>query len=136
VNFRFSIKDTALSLSVSLLILLPFGYLMSRSGNAFSLLPAGSILFQLIGISLPEEVYFRGFLQERLGNTIGGIVIASLLFSIMHIPQVIMYGDIYSILTFFPSIVMGYLYMKTSSILPSTIFHFSSNIVWLGFITA
>jgi membrane protease YdiL (CAAX protease family) len=106
---------------------------MSRVSGPFSLPSVSLILIQLFGISLPEEVYFRGFLQERLGNAMSGLVIVSALFSLMHVPQFIFYGDIYPILTFFPSLVMGFLYMKTSNIVPSTIFHFSANILWLGF---
>jgi len=51
----------------------------------------------------------------------------------MHVPQLIFYGDIYSVMTFFPSLVMGFLYMRTSNVLPSIIFHFFANIVYLGF---
>lgn len=133
IKARFNLKDILIGLSASLVILLPFGYFLSRTGGTFTLLPLNAIIFQFFGISLPEEIYFRGLLQERLGNTMRGVVIVSALFSLMHVPQFIFYGDISSLLTFFPSLVMGYLYMKTSNVVPSTIFHFSANIVWLGF---
>jgi len=92
----------------------------------------GAVVFQLLGVAVPEEVYFRGFLQQRLGNTLREVLLVSLLFSFMHLPQFIFYGDKYSLLTFFPSLVMGLLYWRTSNVLPSTIFHFLSNIVFLG----
>jgi len=88
------------------------------------------ILFHLFIVSLPEEIYFRGFLQEAIGNNIKGVIMVSILFSIIHLPKLIFDGDLSSALTFFPSIVMGYLYMKTSNILPSVIFHFSANILF------
>ncbi|HXX80085.1 MAG TPA: CPBP family intramembrane glutamic endopeptidase [Thermodesulfovibrionales bacterium] len=90
------------------------------------------MIFQLFGVAIPEEVYFRGFLQQRLGNTLKSVLTVSLLFSFMHLPQFIFYGDRYSLLTFFPSLVMGLLYWRTSNVLPSVIFHFCSNIVFLG----
>ena len=96
------------------------------------LLPVSAVIFQLLGVSLPEEVYFRGFLQHKLGNTLKGVLVVSLLFSLVHLPQFILYGDRHSLLTFFPSLVMGFLYWRTSNVLPSVIFHFASNIMFLG----
>jgi membrane protease YdiL (CAAX protease family) len=101
-------------------------------GRPLVWLPVGAVIFQLLGVSVPEEVYFRGFLQDGLGNTLKSVLVVSLLFSFMHLPQFIFYGDRYSLLTFFPSLVMGLLYWRTSNVLPSAIFHFSSNIVFLG----
>jgi len=133
LNLRFRAKDVLFGITVSAVILLPFSYLFSLSGMSFEFLPLNAILFQLIGISFAEEVYFRGFLQKRLGNNFTGLIIVSILFSVMHVPQLIFYGDIYSVMTFFPSLVMGFLYMRTSNVLPSTIFHFFANIVYSGF---
>jgi membrane protease YdiL (CAAX protease family) len=132
INLRFSLRDGATGVLVSVIVLLPFWYFMSHSGKGFTMLSAGAVLYQLLGISLPEEVYFRGFLQERIGNTIKGVLMVSVLFSFMHVPQFIFYGDHYSLLTFFPSLVMGFLYWRTSNVLPSMVFHFFSNVVFLG----
>jgi hypothetical protein len=133
VKLKFSTKDILIGITASVVILLPFWYFMSLTNKAFIFLPMSTMLFQLFGVSFAEEVYFRGFLQERLGNNILGVLMVSMLFSIMHVPQFIFYGDIYSVMTFFPSLVMGFLYMRTSNVLPSTIFHFFANIVYLGF---
>jgi membrane protease YdiL (CAAX protease family) len=133
INGRFSVKDGALGILASTVLLLPFWFFLSQTGKVFHLLPPGAILFQLFGISLPEEAYFRGFLQQSLGNTMKGLLVTSIFFSFMHLPQFLFYGDVYSLLTFFPSLVMGFLYLRTSNILPSTVFHFLSNIVFLGF---
>ncbi len=132
INFRFSAKDAAIGVIVSTVVLMPMWYFFCHSGKSFALLPTNAVLFQLFGISLPEEAYFRGFLQHRIGNAIKGILIVSLLFALTHLPRFIFHGDAYSLLTFFPSLVMGFLYLRTSNILPSVIFHFSSNIVFLG----
>ena len=94
--------------------------------------PAEALLYQLAVISFPEEVYFRGFLQEELGNTLRAVVIVSALFSLTHLPQFVFHGDPRSLLTFFPSLVMGFLYWRTSNLLPSTLFHFFSNVMFLG----
>jgi membrane protease YdiL (CAAX protease family) len=132
LHFRFSTRDAATGIAVSAGVLLPFWFFFSYPGRPLALLPAGAVVFQLLGVAVPEEVYFRGFLQQRLGNTLKDVLLVSLLFSFMHLPQFIFYGDKYSLLTFFPSLVMGLLYWRTSNVLPSTIFHFLSNIVFLG----
>ncbi|MDH5769250.1 MAG: CPBP family intramembrane metalloprotease [Nitrospirota bacterium] len=122
-----------LGIVVSIIVLAPFYVIFSFFGKSFGLMPLSAMAFQLLGISFPEEIFFRGFLQERFGNNIKGLLIVSILFSLMHMPQFIFYGDIYSLFTFFPSLIMGILYMKTSNVLPSTIFHFLSNVIFLGF---
>ncbi len=133
INLRFRVKDFVAGIMASIVILAPFSYYAASTGKVFAMLPVSAALFQLAAISFPEEVYFRGFLQERLGNNLRGLFVASFLFALMHIPKFIFYGDPAALLTFFPSLVMGYLYWRTSNILPSVIFHFLSNTVFLGF---
>ncbi|MCL5022347.1 MAG: CPBP family intramembrane metalloprotease [Nitrospirae bacterium] len=120
-------------LLASLVFLLPFALFLSHSGGSFTLLPPGAVFYQLLGVAFPEEVYFRGFLQEKTGNTFRGLFTVSVLFSLIHLPRFIFAGDATSLLTFFPSLVMGFLYRRTSNVLPSTLFHFLSNTVLLGF---
>jgi membrane protease YdiL (CAAX protease family) len=132
INFRLSLKDLVLGIGVSLLILAPlFAWLWTR--RAFSFPSLRMIVVQLFIVSFPEEVFFRGFLQDVFGNNVMGLVIVSLMFSLSHLPSFLFGGDIYAPLTFFPSLIMGLLYMKTSDILPSTVFHFLANVVFLGF---
>lgn len=125
--------DVLLGIMMSALILLPLGGILYMGGHSLLPLSATMLLSQLVVVSFPEEVYFRGFLQERLGNTVQGVIITSILFSFMHVPRLIIHGDMYAVLTFFPSLVMGFLYAKTSNVITSTIFHFFANILWLGF---
>ncbi len=133
INLKFRVKDIIAGIIVSAVILAPFSYFATSTGKVFTMLPASAILYQLAGVAFPEEVYFRGFLQERLGNSAKGLVVVSLLFAFMHLPRLVLYRDPYALLTFFPSLVMGFLYLRTSNILPSAIFHLLSNIVFLGF---
>jgi len=133
INLRFSRRDLVAGIVTSVIILAPFSYFAASTGKVFTVLPSGAMLYQLVGVAFPEEVYFRGFLQEKLGNTIRGLLVVSFLFSLMHLPQFIFYRDPYALLTFFPSLVMGFLYLRTSNILPSMIFHFLSNSVFFGF---
>ncbi len=75
-----------------------------------------------------EEVFFRAFLQNKLAEKLNihlAIIAASMLFAIPHI---ILRPDIFSALTFFPSILFGYLYHYTKSVWSSTLFHYFSNL--------
>ena len=127
VKLRFSIKDFFLGLTVSLIILLPY-YLIF--GGNLKTTTAYYIIFQLLSVSLPEEFFFRGFLQDSIGKNFRAVLIISLLFSIAHLPKAIFLGEWISLLSFFPSLVMGWLYMKTNNILPGTIFHLLANLVY------
>lgn len=91
-------------------------------------------LIQLILVAIPEEVFFRGYLQKEFGNNYRAIILVSLLFAIAHLLIVCATSGGLSVciqngLTFFPSLVMGYLYMKTGTLWSSIFFHFCANIL-------
>jgi membrane protease YdiL (CAAX protease family) len=127
VKLRFSIKDLILGLAVSVVVLLP--YFIASSGN-IKTISVSYMISQLLIVSLPEEFFFRGFLQDSIGRNIKAILFVSLLFSIAHLPRALFFSDWISLLSFFPSIFMGWLYAKTNNILPGTVFHFLANLVY------
>jgi uncharacterized protein len=96
------------------------------------------IVLQLFFVALPEEVFFRGYLQEKIGNSLKGAVIVSLLFVLAHFFTLCVASGFIggictqSILTFFPSLIMGYLYARTGTLWGSIVFHFLSNIVYIS----
>ena len=93
------------------------------------------ILVQFLLVALPEEVFFRGYLQNEFGNDISAIIIASFLFASAHLITICASGTVgvntcvQNGLTFFPSLVMGYLYLRTRTLWSSILFHFFANIV-------
>jgi len=93
---------------------------------------------QLVVIALPEELFFRGYVQGRLedalpptrtlfGARVGWAwVLGAALFGIGHFlvtfePQMLT--------RFFPGLVFGWMFARTRSILPSTIFHAACNLI-------
>ncbi|HEY2749153.1 MAG TPA: type II CAAX endopeptidase family protein [Polyangia bacterium] len=93
---------------------------------------------QLVVIALPEELLFRGYIQGRLeeawpptANLLGarvGVawVVTAALFGLGHFlvtfePQMLT--------RFFPGLVFGWMFARTRSILPSTIFHAACNLI-------
>jgi len=133
INFSFSSRHALLGVAVSAAVLLPFSVLVHGGLRPAQQLTAWVLLLQLLAVAFPEEVFFRGFLQEALGNTFSAVIISSGLFAIAHLPLFIFHGDIYSLMTFFPSLVMGLLYQRTSNILPGVVFHFFANVLFFGF---
>jgi hypothetical protein len=129
VKLLFSIKDFLLGLIVSIIILAPYYVIV---GGNMTTITVYVFLFQLLGVSLPEEFFFRGFLQDSTGRNFRAVLLVSLLFAVAHVPKVLFFGDWMSLLTFFPSLVMGWLYMKTNNILPGAIFHLLANLIHQG----
>jgi uncharacterized protein len=126
VKMKLSIKDLSMGLVVSVVILLPYYFI--SGGNIYKI-SGYYVFFQLLSVALPEEFFFRGFLQDSIGKNFKTVLIVSLLFSVAHLPKAIFVNDWVSLLSFFPSIVMGWLYMKTDNILPGTMFHLFANLV-------
>jgi hypothetical protein len=93
---------------------------------------------QVVVIALPEELFFRGFIQGRLedawppryrlfGAPVGGALVATAaLFALGHYlvtfePQMLT--------RFFPGLLFGWMFARTRSILPGTLFHASCNLL-------
>lgn len=142
--FKYDLKGILLGLGVSAVLLSIYTAVIFLYGLyagqklVINSLPVAFILTQLLMVALPEEVFFRGYLQNKLGNNIKGIIIVSLLFAVGHFITLCLGGGhniaicSQAILTFFPSLVMGYLYLKTKTLWASIIFHFFANIVHIA----
>jgi membrane protease YdiL (CAAX protease family) len=92
---------------------------------------------QLVIIALPEEAFYRGYLQTRiddafttrvriLGATVGpGILIASVVFALGHVATI---RDPSRLAVFFPALVFGWLRARTGGVGASIAFHALCNI--------
>jgi len=127
VKLRFAVKDLFLGIIVSAAVLLPYFIL---SGGHLRAVSAYYVIFQLLSVAFPEEFFFRGFLQDSTGRNLKAVLVVSLLFAAAHLPGAVFLGEWISLLSFFPSLVMGWLYMKTNNIVPGTIFHLLANLVY------
>lgn len=93
---------------------------------------------QLVVIALPEELFFRGYVQGRLEDALpptrnlGGArvgwawILGAALFGLGHFlvtfePQMLT--------RFFPGLAFGWMFARTRSILASTIFHAACNLI-------
>jgi CAAX protease family protein len=103
-----------------------------------STLSAEWCVVQWLVVGLPEELFFRGFLLQKLeerfpprrrlwGGGVGkALVLSALAFALIHLPKE---GDPRALATFFPGLLFGWMRSATGSILASTITHGCSNIL-------
>jgi membrane protease YdiL (CAAX protease family) len=95
------------------------------------------IFGQLVIIALPEEAFYRGYLQTRiddafatrwriLGASVGpGLLIASAVFALGHVATI---RDPARLAVFFPALVFGWLRARTGGVGASVAFHALCNI--------
>lgn len=90
----------------------------------------------LLAVAFPEEFFFRGYLQRSLGGGPRAIAASSAMFALAHFLVICVFSGggacAQNLLTFFPSLVMGYLYMSTRTLWSSVFFHFAANVVYLS----
>ena len=118
-----------------LAILVPFAAL--KRAGALPGSPGGApldiadALFHLLLVVLPEEVFFRGYVQSRLGRGAGGrglrILFTAALFALAHV--VVEAGWIRAAV-FLPGVVMGWLRERTGGLLAPAGFHWLANLTW------
>lgn len=95
------------------------------------------LLYALIKTSLAEEIFFRGFVLKGLTNVIGFVpanVIQSLLFAMIHLPLIMVFGLKAGLITliapFLSGLLMGYMNHRCEdSILPSYMVHAFGNLI-------
>jgi membrane protease YdiL (CAAX protease family) len=93
-----------------------------RPGFHRPAIDAWSLPTQLLFVALPEEVFFRGTLQPSLPvkKPWIAILITSAVFALAHLAKV---QDPTRLLVFFPSLLFGWLRLRTGSVIPGVVFH-------------
>lgn len=97
------------------------------------------VVDQFLVVALPEELFYRGYMQQRLraawpgGGTLWGAKLGrafwltQVLFALGHLAE----PHPWRLGVFFPSLVFGWLREKTGTIVPGTLFHALSNLTVL-----
>jgi membrane protease YdiL (CAAX protease family) len=87
------------------------------------------ILSQVLVVALPEEFFFRGYLQQRLGEVMSARrawLWQAVLFALGH--YLVTFHPA-SLLVFFPGLLFGLLRTLSGSLLAGTLFHATCNLV-------
>lgn len=136
-GLKWDLRGVLLGLALSLVILSIY-VIVIRKPFDLSKVSYSLVTVHLLLIAIPEEVFFRGYLQEKIGDNLKGILIVSVLFAIGHIVSRCMVegcsasGYTQALLTFFPSIVMGYVYLISGTLWANILFHFLANVVYVA----
>jgi membrane protease YdiL (CAAX protease family) len=147
-------RETGFALAVVAVVFPPFalGYVLwyqPAAGFAFELPPEPMRLVaaQLFAVALPEEAFFRGYLQSRLTEawpatrrflgasmSVRALVVQAALFALIHFafeprPE--------RLAVFFPALVFGWMRARRGGIGAGMVFHAACNvyaeILWRGF---
>ena len=115
---------------------LPLRSVMSPARGWFSWL-----LYQFMYIAVAEEIFFRGYVQNNILKTASAIIkerprllqwisiiISAACFAAAH---VVIQGEIISALIFLPGLVLGWLFVRTRSLLAPILFHGLANVFYL-----
>lgn len=140
-GLRWNGRGVLIGISLSIVLLLAYlvlcVYVLDKPVRLSNI--SSSIIIQhLLLVAVPEEVFFRGYLQEEVGNNVRAILIVSALFAIGHLVTRCLgmecSGSAYleNILTFFPSLAMGFMYFVSGTLWANIIFHFLANIVYIA----
>jgi len=124
--------------SYGLLMPLPPVLIKSQSRVAW-------LLYQFLYVAVAEEMFFRGYLQNNILSIISSqnsthkrlcqwasIIVSASIFALAH---VIVLGQIISVLTFLPGLVLGWLLIRTKSLLAPILFHGIANVCYLVTVT-
>lgn len=112
---------------------------LNASGPVFVRIPnlGRELAYQFIMVSLPEEFFFRGYVQTTLnqvlqkkwrlfGADLGWAwIVTAVMFAVVHSVVTLRW---WHFAIFFPALVMGYLRERTGSITASILFHGTSNL--------
>ena len=136
-------REVALALGLAALCLPPFwaGLQLLGAGTAMPLCVktpqavwtmATGLFTQLLGVALPEETFFRGYLQAQLqrrwpprrrlaGVPVGlGLHLGAALFALAHL---LGRGSPLGLLTYFPALLFGWLRNRRGSVLGAALLH-------------
>lgn len=140
-----ALKELGIALAVALVIFPPFAFAFRfwfgvRMPFSLGVPPdmASMVLAQLIVVALPEEAFFRGYVQTRLTDAFPAtrrivgvdvswkaIVLQSVLFALIHC---VVDGRVVHLAVFFPGLVFGLLRAWRKGIGAALVFHALCNI--------
>jgi membrane protease YdiL (CAAX protease family) len=92
---------------------------------------AAWVIYQFLYVAVAEEIFFRGYLLTRLRKVFTGtwtaVAASAGGFALAH---VVLQGQASGGVTFLPGLVLGWLYIRTGTLLAPILFHGLANVFW------
>lgn len=107
---------------------LPPEVISSQTAHSDSILSAGmllAVIYTVFIAPLCEELVFRGLMISSLEGGMKkpvAVLVTAVLFSLVHLPSLIALGY-----TFLLGLILGFVYIKTKSLLPCILLHMAFN---------
>ncbi|MBN1507503.1 MAG: CPBP family intramembrane metalloprotease [Sedimentisphaerales bacterium] len=96
------------------------------------------VLFQFVYVALPEELFFRGYVlgsslcllttSGKMSPLVAGLTAVLLSAAVFALSHVLILGHAASLLTFFPALLFGWLFVRMGSLVPAVVLHGVANI--------
>ena len=108
--------------------ILPPEIIESQNEHSSTILSGGialAVIYTVLLAPICEELVFRGLIISSLEGTTKkwlAVVISAILFSVVHLPSLIALGY-----TFLLAMVLGFVYIKTKSLIPCILMHMAFN---------
>jgi membrane protease YdiL (CAAX protease family) len=100
----------------------------------------GWLIYQFLYVAVAEELFFRGYFQANVLKLLGGmyprshripeyvaVIVSAGCFAWAH---VVVQGQIISLFTFFPGLILAWLFLRTQSLLAPILFHGLANVAY------
>jgi membrane protease YdiL (CAAX protease family) len=85
----------------------------------------------LVFTAIPEEWFFRGYLLKRVERGIYGNIIVSVAFVMLHL---LSQNYTIALMVFFPSLLYGWVFQKTGSLITVIMLHALSNLLFIVYL--
>ncbi len=132
LGYRNYLKGFLWGVGASVLIL-PVYYVGAPTKLPFDFERLISVVPFYLGVAVGEETFFRGFFYSVFENErlfwllTKNNLLSSILFGVAH---ALVYYDPSRFIVFFPSLIMGFLYERSGSIVAPILFHFLSDLTF------
>ncbi len=92
------------------------------------------LIYQFLYVAVAEEMFFRGYLQANVTNWLAdtrpagqyiAVIVSAGCFALAH---AIVQGQITSLFTFLPGLILAWLFLRTRSLLAPILFHGLANV--------
>lgn len=144
VTPRLKRDGSAFLIALGVLLLFLIGaWLFARTGRPLPWAPGGAggawaswAFYQVVYVALPEELFFRGYAQERIARLlpvapaaagVTAVVLSSAIFALAHWA---VSGSAAATCVFFPALIFGWLRARTGALWAPVCFHAAANVLY------
>jgi uncharacterized protein len=133
-DLRTGLRELALYAPIALVLGLTLGFLHAHRQIPRPITALSTFVFTLVLIALPEEIFFRGWMQNLLDRRIGktaSLLVTSVIFGLAHFNKLsASFNWRYVLLAAIAGIFYGRAWRRDRRILASSITHISVDTIW------